>query len=99
VGSQSLSTAFLIDLALRADTKNRLNGFITWGEEIILGSADLFLVSSFIVAYLEVSNRSFPLADSRDSAGGLRNNKNSALGYNPKSFLGPTEDRKICQQL
>ena len=36
------------NVAFRADTKNRLNGFITWGEGIILESADLFLVGSFI---------------------------------------------------
>ena len=39
-----------IDVAFRADTKNRLDGFITWGEEIILGPADLFLVSSSVIA-------------------------------------------------
>ena len=96
---QSLSTVFIVDLVLRADTKSRLDGFITWGEEIILGSADLFLVSSLIVTYLEVSKISLSPIGSRDPAGGLRNNKNGTLGYNAKSFLGPIEDRKICRQL
>jgi hypothetical protein len=36
----------------RDDTKNRLGGFITWGEEIILGSADLFLVCPCIATAL-----------------------------------------------
>lgn len=95
---QSLSAVFLVDVVLRADTKSRLDGFITWGEEIILGSADLFLVSS-TVTYLEVSNCPLPPIGSRDPAGGLRNNKNCTLGYNAKSFFGPIEDRKIYRQL
>jgi len=43
-----------VHIASRADTKSRLDEFITWGEEIILESADLFLASSSTATFLEV---------------------------------------------
>ena len=52
----AFSVATLADITPRADTKSRLNGFITWGEGIIHESTDLFLVSSSIIAYLGATN-------------------------------------------
>ena len=53
---QNVSIVLAIYIASRADTKSRLNEFITWGEEIILESADLFLVGSLAATGLEVAS-------------------------------------------
>ena len=55
--SEGFRIALLLNTAFRADTKDRLGGFLAWGEEIILGSTDLFLESPFFVPSLEVGNR------------------------------------------
>ena len=86
-----------VDVAFRADTKNRLDGFITWGEEIILGPADLFLVNFSVIAHIESVSRLLPSIGSGDIASGMRNNENGTLGHSTKSLLGLTEDRKICR--
>jgi hypothetical protein len=88
----------LVDVTSRADTKNRLDGFITWGEEIILGPADLFLVSSSVFAHLEIMSRLLPPIDSGDITSGVRNNENGTFGHSAESLFGLTEDRKICRQ-
>lgn len=93
----AFSVATLADITPRADTKSRLNGFITWGEGIIHESTDLFLVSSSIIACLRATNQSPPSTDNRDLTGGLRSNKNGAFGYSAKSFVRFTEDSKICR--
>lgn len=89
----------LVDILPRADMKNRLDGFITWGEEIILESADLFLVSSSVVIRLEAANRSLSPIGSRYLASYLRGNKNGTLGDSTKPFLGPAQGREIYRQL
>ena len=57
--SEGLRIAPLLNTAFRADTKDRLGGFLTWGEDIILGSTDLFLEGPFITPRPEVVNRLF----------------------------------------
>ena len=50
----------LLNIAFRADTKDRLDEFMTWGEEIILRSTDLFLVSCLIATCVEVTDQALP---------------------------------------
>jgi hypothetical protein len=52
----------LLNTSFRADTKDRLDEFMTWGEEIILESTDLFLVSPNIATFLGLTDRDLPQA-------------------------------------
>ena len=51
---QNVSIVLVIFIPSRADTKSRLDEFIAWGKEIILESADLFLVGPCAATCLEV---------------------------------------------
>ena len=95
---RAFSTETLVDITRRADTKSRLNGFITWGEEIIMESTNLFLVSSSVISCLKPANKFLFSAGSGDLTSGLRSNKDGAFRYSAKSFVGSTEDSKICRQ-
>ena len=86
-------------IACRADTKNRLDEFITWGEGIIVESADLFLVSPFAATCPKVVILAHPLIGCGDLTSSLRNNENGAVGYSAEPFLGPTEDCEIGRRL
>lgn len=67
---QNVSIVLAIYIASRADTKSRLNEFITWGEEIILESADLFLVGSLAATVWKLRAEPPPIG-SGDLASGL----------------------------
>lgn len=92
--SDGFRIALLLNTAFRADTKDRLGGFLTWGEEKIMGSTDLFLESPFSHPVLKFLTS--PFADDRDIASGLRNHQSCTFKYIPNSFIKVVRSCKIC---